>query len=63
MGINILYPYKMVGRYEDGFEIEVGGNDEGDCIWYLDKYSENHGELVWYSGVCDDYYIDGELIA
>lgn len=62
MGINILYPWKMCGEFADGFEITVGGNDEGDCIWYLNQYTDQHGELVWYSGYCDEDYVDGEYI-
>lgn len=58
----ILYPWKMVGRFEDDFEIEVGGNDEEDCMWRLAKLQDKHGDLIWYSGVSDDDYVDGEYI-
>ena len=32
MNINFVYPWKMVGRYEDDYEAEVGGNNEEDCM-------------------------------
>jgi len=54
-------PWKMVGRYTDGFEEEVIGRDEGDCIGKLAEMQYLHGKLYWYTGVNDDEYIDGEL--
>ena len=58
----ILYPWKMVGQYEDGEEIEVGGSDESDCMCSLIDLQEKHGELVWYSGFSDEDYQAGEYI-
>lgn len=58
----ILEPFRMCGRFADGFEATVGGNDEGDCICKLDKMTEQHGELVWYSGYIDEDYVDDEYI-
>ena len=58
----ILTPWKMIGRYADDEEIEIGGCDEEDCMCKLIDLQEKHGELVWYSGMCDEDYVDGEYI-
>ena len=58
----VLTPWKMIGRYADDEEIEVGGCNEEDCMCKLIDLQEKHGELVWYSGVCDEGYVDGEYI-
>lgn len=47
----IMYPWKMIGRYEDGEEINVSGNNEDECMWRLINLQEKHGELIWYSGM------------
>ena len=60
--MRILTPWKMVGRYADDEEIEVGGCNEEDCMCKLIDLQEKHGELVWYPGVCDEDYMDGEYI-
>lgn len=60
--LNIIYPWKMVGRYADDEEIIVGGNDEEDCMYELIEKQKQHGNLVWYSGVTDEDYVDGEYI-
>lgn len=62
MAINVLYPWKMVGRYEDDFEITVGGFDESDCMGKLIDLQEKHGKLEWYSGFSDEDYEAGEYI-
>ena len=31
--VNLLYPWKMIARFEDGYETEVSGMDEDDCIY------------------------------
>lgn len=60
--VRVVYPWKMAGRYEDDFEIEVGGFDEEDCMCKLIDLMDKHGKLTWYSGVCDEDYVDGEYI-
>lgn len=62
MGINIVYPWKMCGRYADDFEIIVGGADESDCMEKLIGLTEKHGDLVWYTGYTDEDYVAGEYI-
>lgn len=52
--------WKMYGEYADGYEIEVTGWDIGDCMGKLEELESQHGELVFYTGVNDDEYIDGE---
>lgn len=42
----ILTPWKMIGRYADNEEIEVGGFDEEDCMCKLIDLQEKHGELI-----------------
>lgn len=41
-------------------EVIVNGFDETDCIEQLIDLRDKYGQLVWYTGVTDDYYIDGE---
>lgn len=60
--MKLLYTWRMVGRYADQTEIEVGGMDEEDCMWRLCNLIKEHGNLEWYSGVCDEDYVDGEYI-
>ena len=31
-------------------------------MYKLIELQEKHGELTWYSGVCDEDYVDGEYI-
>lgn len=62
MAINFAYPWKMCGRYSDGFEITVSGNNETDCICKLIELEEKHGKLEWYSGYSDEDYEGGEYI-
>lgn len=62
MSINIIYPWKMAGRYADDSEVEVGGFDEEDCMYKLIALQEKHGELTWYSGISDEDYVAGEYI-
>ena len=62
MSIKLLYPWKMIGRYEDGQEIIVNGNDEEDCMGKLVDLQKKHGELNWYSGYSDEDYANGEYI-
>lgn len=58
----ILEPFRMCGRFTDDFEVTVGGNDESDCMEKLGELTEQHGELVWYSGYVDEDYADGEYV-
>ena len=57
----ILYPSRYIGEFADGYSCEIGGDDIGDCLYRLTKLEDRHGELVWYGGVNDDDYVDGEL--
>lgn len=59
---NLLSPSCYIGEYEDGFSIEMMGNDIGDCLYKLTQLEDTHGQLVWYGGLCDENYQDGELI-
>lgn len=58
---SILSPWKMIGEYSDGYATEAGGNDIGDCLYKLENIASKHGDLIWYGGVNDDNYVDGEL--
>ena len=60
--VRICWPWKMVARYADSEEIEVGGNSEEDCMERLAELEEQHGEMTWYSGVSDEDYANGEYI-
>ena len=58
----ILEPWRICGKYEDGFYVTVGGNNEEECIQKLSDLEEKHGSLVWYSGHQDEDYESGEYI-
>ena len=59
----VLYPWKMVGRYgNEEIEIEAYGLNEEDCMYKLISLQDKYGPLVWYSGVTDEDYVDGEYI-
>lgn len=60
MGNRILYLARYLGEFEDGYSCEVGGNDIGDCLYRLTQLEDKHGQLVWYGGLNDENYIDGE---
>ena len=62
MAVNILYPWKMIGRFEDNKEITVGGFDEEDCMYKLCKLQKSHGNMTWYGGFSDENYEAGEYI-
>ena len=57
-----MYPFKMIGRYEDDDEEIVGGDDENDCMYKLIELQDVYGNLVWYSTYYDEDYVDGYYI-
>ena len=54
--------WKMIGRFADDEEIVVGGHDEEFCMQKLIDLTDEHGELEWYSGYCDEDYESGQYI-
>jgi len=58
----ICYPWVMIGEFEDGYSYEMPGNDIGDCLARLEKLESKHGDLIWYGGLNDEDYVDGEYI-
>lgn len=62
MKIQIIWPWKMVGRYADGEELVIGAYDEAGCMTKLIELQETHGDLEWYSGYSDEDYEAGEYI-
>ena len=58
----MFYPWKMYGEYEDGSDYTVGGNSEEDCMQKLIDQIEKRRMLVYYTGVCDEDYVNGEYI-
>lgn len=60
--MKILYPYKLWARYKDDYEILIEGNNEDDCISKMAGMIGKHGEVTWYSGYCDEDYVDGEYV-
>ena len=60
--MEILWPWKMEARFDDDFEIEVCGNSDEECIEKIANLQGQHGECVWYSGVCNEDYVDGEYV-
>lgn len=62
MAVQLIWKWKMIGRYADGEELTVGGFDESECMSKLIDLREQHGELTWYSGFSDEDYEAGEYI-
>lgn len=60
--MKIYFPWKMVGKYADGYEAIVGGFDEDDCMYKLVYLQDKHGNLTWYSGYEDEDYSCGEYV-
>ena len=60
--MKLLFPWKMYGEYEDSFEVMVNGFDDEDCMTKLINLIDKHGNLVYYTGVCDEDYVGGEYI-
>lgn len=58
----VCYPWVVIGEFEDGYSYEMPGNDIGDCIAKLDKLTAKHGDLIWYGGLNDEDYVDGEYV-
>ena len=56
------FPWAMVGRFENGDELIVTGNDECGCVGRLINLIPEYGDLIWYRGLTDDNYRDGEYI-
>lgn len=59
---SIFEPWRICGKYTDGFSVTVGGNNEEDCMQRLIDLQEKHGDLTWYSGYEDQDYSAGEYI-
>lgn len=58
----IVYPWVMIGEYEDDKRIYARGFSEDECMCKLIGLQEKHGKLIWYSGLCNDDYMYGEYI-
>lgn len=57
-----IYPWKMFAEYNDGFEAEINGLSEDDCMEKIATLQIEHGECMWYSGAEDEDYVGGEYI-
>lgn len=62
MEVKVVYPFKMIGRYEDGSEVIVGDDNEEKCMCKLCGLEDKYGSLIWYSCYCDEDYVDGEYV-
>lgn len=60
--MKFLYPYSVDGKFNDGYKTTAVGCTEQECVEKLGNMADTHGGLEWYSGTCDDYYNNGELI-
>lgn len=58
-----LAPFKIRGKFDDGFEMCVSGVNESDCMQKLISVHQNraHGDLVYHERVTDENYEDGYL--
>ena len=52
-----LDSYKFYGEYSDGYCAYGYGPTEEEAIQYL---IDHHDGLVFFTGVNDEYYVDGE---
>ena len=54
--------WKFYAEYADGSEIYFEGRSEEDCIGQIADAEKEHGKCLFYTGVNDDEYIDGEYV-
>ena len=59
--MKILQPFKMYAEFEDEYYSYFSGMDEDCCMSSIASAQSVHGPVKMYTGVTDDYYIDGEL--
>lgn len=52
--------YKFYGEYSDGYRTYMYGHTEEEAIQNLIDLMDKHEELIFYTGVNDEYYVDGE---
>lgn len=45
---------RMLFEYEDGSELVVREENEGLCIAEADMWTEDHGDIVYYTEIDDD---------
>lgn len=62
MNNEFIYPWIMIGAYEDDFLVGVGGSDEADCLKQLIDLQKEHGTIISYVGLTDEEYSDGEYV-
>ena len=60
--MKLLWPYKLCVRFKDDYEVVINGNSDEDCICKMGDMQDIHGEVTWYSGYCDEDYVDGEYV-
>ena len=46
----------------NGEKISIAYLDEEDCMGKMMDLQEKHGEIIWYSGLCDEDYVAGQYI-
>ena len=58
----LLWPWKISASFEDGHETVVCGFSDEHCMEKIDSLTYRHGSCTWYSGYCDEDYVNGEYI-
>ena len=48
---------RMVFEFEDGKEIVIRDIDEGNCVAQAAEYTEDHGDITYYSEVEEDSFL------
>lgn len=57
----ILSNYAVKGIFADGYECIRGGRNEAECMKELGNMQDKHGELIWYSNITDEEFIEEML--
>ena len=58
----IVYPFKYYAEYTDGTARYFYGTSEDNCIGQIADSQAKHGRCVYYTGVNDEDYVDGEYV-
>ena len=59
---NLYYPCKYYAEYEDGFTSYFHGDSADDCMNRITTMTELHGDCIYYTGVTDEVYDNGEYV-
>lgn len=56
-----LHKFLICAEYRDAKTyLYIGGNNEDECMYEVADLQSQYGDCLWYSGVTNDYYINGQ---